>query len=370
MKKKILFIILNLGCGGAQRVISTIANGISKEKYDVSFMTLGKKESDFFKLDSEVKRIDLDLYKPSASVSEAFRNNVSSIKTIREFVNRINPDLVISFLNRTNVRVLISLFNSAIPLVISERSDPTHNKIGKLWSLLRFISYHKTKVLVCLSKGVSDAFWYVPKKKKVVIYNPIEISDKVDDKYSFPFNKTRNYIITVGRLVEDKAQSHLIQAFSSIAEKYVNWDLLIFGEGQLRKKLTELVVSEGLSDRIYLPGETKNPIAEMKQSQMFVLTSLWEGFGNVIVEAMSAGIPVISTDCESGPSEIIDHGKTGLLVPVGNIEKIAKAMEKLISNKESRTSLARAASQELNRFDKDSIIKQWEELFDSSIKYQ
>ena len=170
------------------------------------------------------------------------------------------------------------------------------------------------------------------------------------------------YIVGMGRLEPEKGFDRLIKAFQLVERDCPGWKLLIVGEGSLRTELTRLVASLGLEDRIELPGRVSNPRTLFRQCDLFGLSSESEGFGLVLVEAMSAGLPVISFDCDFGPRDIITSNVSGILVPPGDVPALSRAIGRLVKDGALRARLARAGLESVSRFAPDEILDRWEAL--------
>jgi glycosyltransferase involved in cell wall biosynthesis len=202
--------------------------------------------------------------------------------------------------------------------------------------------------------------------RRHVIYNPvITPSDATDIRDSGGRAATLSRgptIVAMGRLNYQKGFDLLIEAFARVAPRHPDWNLLILGEGEQREALERQTRALRLEGRISLPGFVQDPHKVLAQSEIFVLSSRWEGFALALAEAMAAGLPVISFDCPSGPSEYIDHGESGILVQPENPSALANALEGLVSDPETRHHLATRAQQNVARFQPAKILDQWEAL--------
>jgi glycosyltransferase involved in cell wall biosynthesis len=177
-----------------------------------------------------------------------------------------------------------------------------------------------------MTDDIADVFG-LPLKKLVTIYNPIKPSQRsrIDNDDEHRIRGDTPTILGAGRLVDEKDFSTLIRAFSRVRSERSS-RLYILGDGDNRSSLIKVAENCGVKNNVYMPGFVEDPFAYMKLADVFVLSSRWEGFGNVLVEAMACGTPVISTDCPNGPAEILENGKWGQLVPVGDEEAMAEAI--------------------------------------------
>ena len=361
---RIILVSSSLACGGAERAVVLLAEAFSKKGYKVSVVTLYGIETDFYKLPDGVDRLALDVAGESITVIHALWNNIYRIWVLRRKVREIDPDVVISFLDQTSILTLISLTKTSYPVLVSEQNNPCMSYIysGRLWEKLRRLTYPNAAMVISTSKGVDDYFDWLPKTKKAVIYNPLApINDDLNTTNLIKgADQNKKWIVAMGRLIYQKGFDILLSAFQKIANRHSNWQLLILGEGELRLELENLRENLGLTDRVLFPGSISNPFPILKKSKLFVLSSRFEGFGNVLIEAMACGLPVISTDCPSGPREIIRHEVDGILVPNENVEALAAAMERLMSDEQELQRLATHAPQVTERFSLEKATENWE----------
>jgi len=286
---------------------------------------------------------------------------------ISKFILDTDPELVISFIDTTNVKVLMAMHSSKIPVIVSERTDPRNHQIRWRWSLLRRLYYPMASRVVLVTKETfywANALW--PKWDACVIPNAA-LSPVMLQPCERPRWFSVKNLVAMGRLDKWKGFDHLLQAFSRVAGDFPDWNLTIMGEGVERSNLENLISSLGLKGRVYLPGLISSPAEILSQADLFVHSSLYEGFPNAIVEAMACGLPAISFDCPSGPKEIIRNNIDGILVPVGDMPALSKAMLKLMADDPERKRLASRAPDVLERFSQERIFGMWQAIINDVV---
>jgi len=359
---KVLFLIGSMSSGGAERVISEMSNYWAKKYWDITIVTIGATEEkmDFYALEKNVKRVDLSLSPPKSKISTYF-NIVRLSYRIRSFVKKNKPDVVISFISGSNIITLISLFGIKLKKIISDRTDPNADNIGYF---IKKMVYPLADTLVVQTDSVKEFYKQIPNLKILSIPNPISKPTFNNKKIELK----RPTIVAVGSLkINVKGFDLLIKAFNKISKKYLDWNLVILGEGKDRAILEDMIQQYNLKDRVFLPGVIDNPRNTIIDADIFVLSSLREGFPNVLIEAMSVGLPCISFDCPSGPSEIIENNKNGLLVETGNIKELQYSIEKLICSKSLREKLGNKAKQDcMDRYFIDKVMQKWENILFST----
>jgi len=218
--------------------------------------------------------------------------------------------------------------------------------------------------MVSISRGIDGRFGWVPEDRREVIYNVVVPEDPADGPGPNPFESSNaaRHVVAVGRLVRQKGFDLLVRAYSKVAEEHPDWNLWVFGEGPERSRLESLAEDLGTGTRIRFPGWSDRIFAAYRHADLFVLSSRYEGFGNVIIEAMAAGLPVIVTDCPSGPAEIVRDGEDGLLVPAEDVDALADAMGRLMSDAADRDRLAGRAIRAADRFGLDPALDRWERV--------
>lgn len=364
VKKRIMFFLYALSGGGAERTVINIMNNLNREKYEV-LLVIGTDNNNDYK-DLLAKDIHIEVLN-----SKKLR---FSILKLRKCIKERKPDLLFSTVNPNNIILLLSrtLMFKNIPTIVREANNRTQS--GSVTNtnkrLTSFLYNYQSDKIIALSEGVREDLisnFRIKSGKIDVIYNPVEVENinsiSKENVMDISKHEDEKLIIAVGRLVEQKDFVTLIKAFHIVSNK-IKSRLLILGKGPLEEKLHELVKSLNLEDKVIFKGFEKNPYKYMRKSDVFVLSSRWEGFGHVIVEAMASETAVIATNCKSGPSEIIEHEKNGVLVPVGSYEEIAKQLLKILENKELQLQYAKAGYERAKKFNAKSIVRQYEEVFD------
>ena len=357
---RVTFVIPSMTSGGAERALAMIANSWAERGDSVTLLTFDDGATPpFYPLSDRIHHVALKLLKKSEGGWDSIQQNFRRINILRAAIKNSSPDVVISFLLRANVRVLLATIGVKIPIIVSERNDPWLAKPGKVWKRLAKITYPWAAKITVHTKRSAQFFPVSLQRKICVIPNAL----LVEAKPKPPTNGQQ--IIAIGRLEEQKAFDVLLQAFALIREEFPEAKLTIWGEGSQRKQLESLRASLHLQDRVMMPGVTKNILSELSNSDLFVQSSSWEGFGNALCEAMSIGLPAISTDC-SGPQEIIRNGVDGILVPVGNVEALAEAMKQVLGNHSLRAELGKRALEIGERFSLQRMLQQWQVTVDEA----
>lgn len=366
---KITLVISSLGCGGGERALVLLAEGLANLEHQVTIITLADKSSDFYQLPSKVSRQALGIMGQSSSLVEAIGNNIYRISTLRKAIESTTPDVVVSSLRITNVQVILALIGKKYPVIVTEQNDVKVFSYGLFWETLRRLTYPFCSKVVSVSKGVDQGIDLVPTKKRAVIYNPITVKDdQTNPTLPSDVDSSKNWIASMGRLTDQKGHDLLLQAFQQIADKHPDWQLLILGRGELREQLEKMRDDLDLSGRVVFTGALSNPFAVLKKAKLFVMASRNEGFPLAHGEALASGLPVIATDCPSGPREMIRHDVDGLLVDNQDIGGLAAAMNSLMSDEQKRQKLAAKAPEVIDRFGQGKIVAEWETLIQKLLK--
>lgn len=360
---RITLVISTLGPGGAERAMSVMANYWSATSHDVTLITLAPADHDFYALDSRVKRVGLGLVKDSRNLIEVVCNNFARVTSLRRKIQHARPDVVICFGDTTNVKALLATSGTGLPVVVCEQVDPRQYPIGRIWDLLRRLVYPRAVTIVVVSSAMATGWAerIVRKDRIRMIPNPVYVmpNSSVERFNGDPPGFT---IVTMGRLVKQKGFDHLLEAFRLCSDRNPEWSLEILGEGDERQSLETMRAELRLSDRVRFLGIVKEPSTVLRQADLFVMSSRFEGFPLALVEAMACGLPVISTDCPTGPSQIIRNDIDGILVPPDDVTALAGAMDQLMGNPAKRRRLATRAVEVVERFGTCKIMTMWDEL--------
>lgn len=372
MKKKLFVVIHSLRWGGSERVLINLLNGLDKEKFSIT-LVLYERVFDY-PLPENIDIRVLDIY-TGRNFLILLKSFFFKIIKLAKLFGQNKPDVIFSLLSTTNVTVILAKLLSRVNcrLIVSEHTHPSENlknePYGFITKCLIRKFYPKADRIIAVSSGIKEDLiknFNVPEKKIAIIYNPIDINNirmLSEEHVDHPWFQERiPIIVSVGRLTRQKGFPYLLRAFS-ILRKSFYCRLLIIGDGEERESLIKMAEDSGYRGDIEFIGFQKNPFKYMAKASIFVLSSIFEGFGNVIVEAMVLGLPVISTDCPSGPSEIITDGENGLLVPVGDEYALSEAILEVLTNKELRDKLIIRAKERAETFALDRIITCYSEVF-------
>ncbi len=319
--------------GGAQKMMINLANELAKKSLGVDLVVACNTGSFDKLVDNEVNIIRLNC-----------KRTLTSLFLLIKYIKSAKTDILISALYHANVICLFAKYmtkRTNTKFIVTERNylslriaNSTNVKDKILLPIIKRL-YPKADLVIAISKGVMNDIVDIcnlDSEKISCIYNPVVTSDFEESIKATPeinFNKDLPLIIASGRLVEQKDYPTMLKALALvIKQKPVN--AMVLGKGHLEKELITLSQELGIDNNVIFKGFVDNPLSYMKQADIFLMTSAWEGFGNVLVEALYCGLSVVATDCKAGPAEILDDGKYGLLVPVGNEIAISDAILKVI----------------------------------------
>ena len=356
---RITLVIFSLVAGGAERVMAAMANFWAEKGWTVNLLTLDAgTEPPFYPLHPAVRHQPLALAGISSGPVQALLSNFHRIRKLRAAIRQTEPGAVISLMSETNVLTLLATAGLAVPVLVQEQNDPSRQKICRTWAALRRWTYPRATRVILLTQRSLDYFSPRVQKRTRIIPNPAMVT--VDPGGPVAGSGPGRTMIAMGRLVPQKGLDLLLQAFARVAEKHPDWSLEILGEGPLRGELEALTQALGLRARVRLPGTTREPHAKLRRADLFVMSSRHEGFPLSLCEALACGLPAISFDCPTGPSEIIRDGIDGVLVPPENIGALSAAMDQLMGDAPRRAALAARAPEVLGRFGLGQVMGLWE----------
>ena len=359
---RIALIISSLRSGGAERVLSTLANDWNVCGHDIHLITLESTDSDFYQVSKKIHRHALNLAASSAGLTSGLIANFQRVTKIRKVCRDLRPNVVLSFMDSTNILTGIALIGTSIPLVVSERIDPFKHSIemGMLRDLIRpYLYRHSANTLVVQTDAVAKkcaTHWKLNNIKTIA--NPILVNDDAS------CHTKEKIILSVGRLHFQKGHDVLIKAFKKVYADFPEWRLIIYGEGELRNSLECELVASDLTEVVSLRGAVKDIFPIYQAASIFVMPSRFEGFPNALLEALAMGCACISTDCESGPREILADRRLGILTPVDDVDALADALRCLMQNPELREQFGSHSAYVREHYHLNKISRQWLDLFE------
>lgn len=369
---RLVIFIHSMGGGGAERVAANLANYWAQKGWEITVVTLASQSVDFYTLHPAVKRIALNLASESRSLGTALWQNVRRVIALRQTLRQIRPDVALGMMTTANVLLALAVFGLGIPAIGSERIHPPQAPLSPLWERLRRQTYGRLQAVAVLTRETGQ--WlkeHTNATRIAVIPNPIPWPLPAHEPIVKPDSVCRpgrKVLLAVGRLEVQKGFDWLIDAFSALATKYPEWDLVILGEGSLRATLEKQVQTSGLARRVFLPGRVGNVGDWYERANLYVMSSRFEGFPNSLGEAMAYGLPAVSFDCETGPRDIIRHETDGLLVPAGDTQGLVATLDRLMGDAALRRRLATRAVEARERFALEKIASRWEALFEACMR--
>jgi GalNAc-alpha-(1->4)-GalNAc-alpha-(1->3)-diNAcBac-PP-undecaprenol alpha-1,4-N-acetyl-D-galactosaminyltransferase len=362
---KVTLVIYGLSGGGAERVMSILANYWVAQGWEVTLMMLvDATQSCFYSLDPRIKLQSLGLAKSSGNWFAAIYHTWQRVTRLRREIMADRPDVVISFMNSVNVYNILACWHLDIPTIVSEHTYPGATDATKIWQLLMKWSYRYADAIAVLTENAVPFYPATQGYRTIVIPNPVLAPQPVVMTERLLPTPS---LIAIGRLDPRKGFDLLLRAFYRIHDRHPDWQLTILGEGEIRAELEDLRSQLQLTDRVHFPGAVQNVPDYLHQAALFVLPSRVEGFPMALCEAMVAGLPVLAADCLSGPRDIIDDGVNGVLVATEDVAALAAGLDTLMSDPAKRQYLAQNAPHILDRFGLERVMAMWAQEIETVI---
>lgn len=359
---KVLVMIPSLGAGGAERVVATLANTWARGGRDVVIATFEPAAATpFYAIDAAVRLLKLDLPPISIPKRRAIAQTFRRITALRRTIRAERPEVVISFLTKMNVLSALAAEGLGVPVIISERNNPFVQKFNWFWEMARRFAFPKAFAFVTMTQGAADFFPKAQRPRTRIIPNPVSIPP-VERKLLA--SKT---LTAVGRLSRQKRFDRLLEAFARIAGEFSDWSLVIWGEGELRRDLEMLAEKLELGARVRLPGLTEKPGDWIGTADILALSSDYEGWPNVVIEALAGGVPVVAVDCEFGVKEILQDGALGLIAPRDDIDAFAAALARMMRDEDLRRDLSAKGRDAAKQYAPETIAAKWDALIGEAL---
>ncbi|MDW6020965.1 glycosyltransferase [Mesorhizobium sp. BAC0120] len=358
----IVTVVSSLGGGGAERVVIELSQYLCKLGHVVTILTLSGEDPDAYPVPPSIRRERLEIRRPSHSIIDTVWFSLKHLRTMRRRIVGLRPDIVLSFIDQTNVRVIASLLGSGIPVIAAERVDPRYNEVSRAWRVARRLTYPLASAVVVQTESARSWFLkWLPVHKICVLPNAIRSGEFIRTSAS-ELDKTEKRggtILAVGRLTYQKGHDLLLDAFSRSSLARAGWRVVVLGEGPERAKLLQQAAALGVGDAFSVPGRVSNVGDWLQRADISVLSSRYEGFPNALLEAMQIGRACISFDCPSGPRDLVAHGQSGWLVPAEDVDALAQALQQLAADSDLRRRLGTEAAKVNDRYSQDRIYGLW-----------
>lgn len=362
--KHILFFVCSMEGGGAERVAALLCNRWVAQGYSVTLVpTFSGRGTCVYQLDGRVRLVYL-----ADRVGTKRKTPLTRLRRLwamRQLVRESRADVVLSFLTHVNVAALAATYALGVPVVVSERTFPPAREIEMIWQRLRPAVYPWAKRVVMQTMGGLD--WLekeIPSARGMVVQNPCVFPLPEAEPKILPetiVRSDRHILLAVGRLVELKQFDLLIAVFVKLAGCFPDWDLAILGEGEDRASLEAQVAVVGMTGRVHLPGRVGNIGDWYKRADLYAMSSRFEGFPNSLLEALAHGLPVVSLDCATGPSDLIREGVNGYLVsPEAGADGLVARLAQLMADSSLRADMSVRAFDVRDTFSFERVGVAWD----------
>ncbi|MFC1509549.1 glycosyltransferase [Candidatus Omnitrophota bacterium] len=380
---KILFLATIYEHGGLSNLIRTLLDNFNREGNDIVFL-VERLDTKHYPLRDDIKFINLDV-KPAKGGFRKLIHIFKYLYRLRKSIIHVNPDVIIGFGFPVNCLYLFSflwplknrpkvIFGGYTEMIfIKQKARTIKEAVFKvIYRTVMFFLYHRADAIVCVSRSLAshiEKFFLMDKSKIKVVPSPVNIKKiQVCSQEEIDGHKDNlPWIGTVSRLSAEKGVNYLIEAFSQLVKK-IDSRLIIIGDGKERSNLERMASDLGIRNRVDFLGWMSNPYNYLKKMEVFVLSSLWEGFPQVIIESMVCGVPVVATRSVGGIEEAIRDEVDGILVPSKDVNALSDSIYRLLKDRELRDRLVREASKKIDRFDSCKITKEYESVIPTLFK--
>ena len=360
MGKKVVFYIGSMQRGGAQRVMTNLLPHFLDAGNDVLLVNdiVPSEVIPEYPIDSRVRRLYLGC--PDDNI---FGKYIKRVFRLRAILRHKKPDVAIAFMGSPNIRLIFASIGVKTKIVVSVRNDPNEEYGRGLKKIITNLIFSRADGIVFQTDDAKKYFSKRNQKKSRVIFNPV---NRIF--FDTSWNPSKKEIVVVGRLEKQKNPFLAIDAFLTIAENYPDYKLVFYGEGSLKKNLVEYIAKRNAESRIKLRGATDDVAKVLSESALYMMTSDFEGMPNALMEAMAVGIPAISTDCPcGGAASLINAPSQGVLVPVGDVYKLAEKIGLLIENIDLRNKMSIAAQKRAFEFRPEIVVEHWNDYINEVV---
>ena len=359
INKKIVFYLGSLARGGAERVVVNLAESLHQDGYRIVIAT-PKQADEEYEVPDGVSRILVDITDDETTGNRA-TNLLRRIFKLRRFWKQERPDLIVSFAKKNNFMAIVSAMGLGIPVVAGIVSAAFREYPGMLRTIANILFPFASGV-IAQTPEQRDYFWSGARKKTIILPNAMN-PGFIGPVYN---GERENRIVAVGRVDDNKNHIMLVKAFEKLADKYPHMAVEIFGDGDARDKLQKEIDARGLTERFILAGHQTDIKAKIETARIFVLTSRVEGVPNAMMEAMARGLVPVSTDFGGGGAhQLITDGKDGFIVPVDDVDAMAKKIDLILSDRELEEYLRTNAIKIQDRLGPKVVHRQWKEYFET-----
>lgn len=350
---KVALYINAINGGGAERVLTVLANELSKRGHDVVFVTSYPAEGEYPLCDGVVR----ENLEPVEVKGSFLARNIRRILRLRSLLGKHDPDVLLAFMAEPNIRALVASIATGVPTVVSVRNDPRKEYGNTLLKTLADVLFGRAAHVVFQTDEAKALFPPAVQRKSSVILNP------VDEKFfDVAANPSSDVVVTCARLAPQKNQAMLIEAFDSVSRAFPHATLEMYGSGELRDDLEGLIAARNLDTRVFLMGDTSDVPSVLSRAGVFVLPSLYEGLPNALMEAQAAGVASVATDCPcGGPRMLIEDGVDGYLSDFSP-EMFSEKLALLLADENLRMKMSVAARAKAQAYRSSRVVDEWEEL--------